>query len=63
MEKAAKIARVKGIYDSVGVADAAKKAISDLSTRAVFKGTDAGIPPHAHDALKTFAHALVGRSF
>ena len=62
-EKADKIARVKGIYDSVGVADAAKKAISDLSTRAVFKGTDAGIPPYAHDALKTFAHALVGRSF
>ena len=62
-EKAAKIARVKAIYDSVGVADAAKKAISDLSTRAVFKGTDAGIPPYAHDALKSFAHALVGRSF
>ena len=62
-EKAAKIARVKAIYDSVGVADAAKQAISDLSTRAVFKGTDAGIPPYAHDALKSFAHALVGRSF
>ena len=62
-EKAAKIARVKAIYDSVGVADAAKKAIGDLSTRAVFKGTDAGIPPYAHEALKSFAHALVGRSF
>ena len=62
-EKAAKIARVKAIYDSVGVAEAAKKAIGDLSTRAVFKGTDAGIPPYAHEAMKSFAHALVGRSF
>lgn len=62
-EKAAKIARVKAIYDSVGVADAAKKAISDLSTRAVTKGTDARMDPACFDILKAFAHALVGRSF
>jgi geranylgeranyl diphosphate synthase type II len=62
-EKAAKIARVKAIYDSVAVADAAKKAISDLSTRAVTKGTDARMDPACFDILKAFAHALVGRSF
>ena len=62
-EKAAKIARVKAIYDSVGVADAAKKAISDLSTRAVTKGTDARMDPACFDILKAFAHTLVGRSF
>ena len=37
-EKAAKIARVKALYGSVGVADDARKAIGDLSTRAIFKG-------------------------
>ena len=61
-EKAAKIARVKALYDSVGVAEAAKKAISDLSTRAVFKGTDAAMPPEGHDILRRFAHSLVGRT-
>ena len=40
-EKAAKIARVKEIYQSVGVPEDARKAILDLSTRAIFKGTDA----------------------
>ena len=62
-EKAAKIARVKAVYDSVNVAEAAKKAISDLSTRAVTKGTDARMDPACFDILKAFAHALVGRSF
>lgn len=61
-EKAAKIARVKAIYDSVGIADAARKAIGDLSTRAVFKGTDAGMGAHGHQALSDFARSLVGRT-
>ena len=61
-EKTAKIARVKAIYDSVGIAPAARKAIGDLSTRAIFKGTDAGMGEDGYQALKSFAHSLVGRT-
>ena len=61
-EKAAKIARVKAIYDSVRVADDARKAISDLSKRAVFKGTDAGMGANGFEALTSFANSLVGRT-
>ena len=57
-----KIARVKALYDSVGVAEDAKKAIRDLSTRAVFKGTDAGMGENGHIALKDFANSLIGRT-
>ena len=61
-EKCAKIARVKAIYDSVGIADAARKAIGDLSTRAIFKGTDARMDGDGQQALKDFAHSLIGRT-
>jgi len=61
-EKRAKIARVKAIYDSVGVAQDARKAIGDLSTRAVFKGTDARMGGDGMQALKDFADSLVGRT-
>ena len=61
-EKAAKIARVKEIYKSVGVPEDARKAISDLSTRAIFKGTDAAMGADGHQALKDFAQSLVGRT-
>ena len=61
-EKAAKIARVKAIYDSVGIADAARKAIGDLSTRAIFKGSDARMGAECHQALKDFAFSLIGRT-
>ena len=61
-EAAAKIARVKALYDSVGVPADAKKAIADLTARAVFKGTDAAMGAEGHDALKAFAHSLVGRT-
>ena len=61
-EKAAKIARVKEIYQSVGVPEDARKAISDLSTRAIFKGTDAAMGADGHQALKDFAQSLVGRT-
>ena len=57
-----KIARVKALYDSVGVAEDAKKAIRDLSTRAVFKGTDAGMGENGHIALQSFANSLIGRT-
>ncbi|MBR4739880.1 MAG: polyprenyl synthetase family protein, partial [Bacteroidales bacterium] len=57
-EKAAKIARVKAIYDSVGIPEAARKAIGDLSTRAIFKGTDARMGGDGMQVLRDFAHSL-----
>ena len=62
-EKTAKIARVKALYDSVNVADAAKGTIADLSGRAILKAAEADLPEEGLDALKRFAHSLVGRSF
>ena len=61
-EKAAKIARVKSIYDSVGIPEAARKAIGDLSTRAIFKGTDARMGGDGMQVLQDFAHSLIGRT-
>ena len=61
-EKAAKIARVKAIYESVGVPEEARKAIGDLSTRAIFKGTDARLGGEGIQVLKDFAHSLIGRT-
>jgi geranylgeranyl diphosphate synthase type II len=61
-EKAAKIARVMDIYERTGVAAEARKAISDLSHRAVFKGTDAGMGANGFEALERFADSLVGRT-
>ena len=61
-EKAAKIARVKAIYDSVGIPEAARKAIGDLSTRAIFKGTDARMGGDGMQVLRDFAHSLIGRT-
>ena len=59
---AAKIARVKAIYDSVDIPAEARKAISELTTRAVLKGTGAAMGPEGHDALQSFANALIGRT-
>lgn len=61
-EKKAKIRRVMEIYDSVNIAEEARKAIGDLSVRAVFKGTDAAMGAEGHEALKRFADKLVGRT-
>ena len=61
-EKASKIARVKAIYESVGVPEEARKAIGDLSTRAIFKGTDARLGGEGIQVLKDFAHSLIGRT-
>ena len=62
-EKAAKIARVMAIYDSVGIAEAARKAIGDLSARAICKGTDAHLGAEDMQVIKDFAHSLIGRTF
>ena len=61
-EKAAKIARVKAIYESVGVAQDARRAIAELSDEAVGKGTGARISTEAVDSLRHFAQSLVGRT-
>ncbi len=61
-EKSAKIAAVMAIYDSVDIVKDAKKAIGDLTRRAIFKGSDARMGADGHAALKSFADALVGRT-
>ena len=61
-EKAEKIRDVMALYNSLDVAADARKAIADLSARAVFKGTDASMPPEGFDILQRFAHSLVGRT-
>ncbi len=61
-EKAAKIARVKAIYESVGVAQDARRTIAGLSDEAVGKGAGARISTEAVDSLRHFAQSLVGRT-
>ena len=61
-EKAAKIARVKAIYDSVGVADAARECIAELSALAIRKAAGAEMDAPGLDTLKRFADSLVGRT-
>ena len=61
-EKAAKIARVKALYDSVGVADAARECIAGLSALAIRKAADAEMDAEGLDALRRFADSLVGRT-
>ena len=61
-EQAAKIARVKALYDSVGVAAAARETIARLSADAVEKAAEARMDPAGLDALRRFAEKLVGRT-
>jgi len=61
-EKSAKIAHVKSLYDSVGVAAAAKKAIGQLSDRAIAIASAANIPSEGLSALQRFANSLIGRT-
>ena len=62
VEKAAKIARVKALYDSVGVADAARECIAGLSALAIRKAAGAEMDAQGLDTLKRFADSLVGRT-
>ena len=61
-EKSAKIAHVKSLYDSVGVAAAAKATIGQLSDRAIAIAAAANIPQEGLSALQRFAHSLIGRT-
>lgn len=61
-EKSAKIAHVKSLYDSVGVAAAAKATIGQLSDRAIAIAAAAKIPPEGLSTLQRFANSLIGRT-
>ena len=62
-EKAAKIARVMAIYNSVGIAEAARGAIRELNALAIKKAEEAQMDPSGCQILASFADALVGRSY
>ncbi len=62
-EASAKIARVKALYDSVGIPAEARAAIAELSSRAILKASGAAMGPEGRDALTAFAHSLVGRTY
>lgn len=61
-EKALKIASVKAIYDSLGVAEDAKAEIVRFNDRALDAVRGLGLSPEKFNALKTFADRLVGRA-
>ena len=61
-EKQDKIGRVMDIYASVGIAQAAKEAIGQLSDSAIAKASAASMDPAGFEALKRFADSLVGRA-
>ena len=60
-EQAAKIARVKAIYEGVGVPEAAREEIDRLSQKAISCARDAQMPPEGYEMLRRFADSLVGR--
>lgn len=60
-EKAAKIARVKGLYEQVGVAEAARTAIRSLSRQATEQ--IASLPQEDRQVLERFAQSLLGREY
>ena len=60
-EKAAKIARVKELYDGAGIPGAAREAIANLSNSAIAKASAANMPAEGCEVLKRFANSLVGR--
>ena len=62
-EKAAKIARVMAIYNSVDIAEAARGAIRELNALAIKKAEEAQMDPSGCQILASFADALVGRSY
>ena len=60
--QAAKIASVMTIYNSVGIAQAAREEIARLSRQAMEKAAQAGLSPEGYEALNRFANGLVGRA-
>lgn len=61
-EKAAKIARVKGMYDALGVAEDARAEIVRFSDKALREVSALGLDDARMAAIKEFTDSLVGRA-
>lgn len=61
VQKTSKIASVKAIYDSLGVADDARAQIKEFSLHAMDAIKDAGLGPEEYETLRTFCNRLIGR--
>ena len=61
VQKTSKIASVKAIYDSLGVADDARAQIKEFSLHAMDAVKDAGLGPEEYETLRTFCNRLIGR--
>ena len=60
-QKEDKIRRVMDIYESVGIAQAAREAIGELSDSAIAKASAASMDQEGFESLRRFADSLVGR--
>ena len=60
-EKAAKIAKVKGLYEALGVPDDARQTILDLNARALEAAAKVGKGVR-YERLRRFADSLIGRA-
>ena len=61
-EKAAKIAAVIGIYDTLGIKEEAKQEIVKLHEQAMGYVAQLGVQEEAADLLRNYAAALIGRN-
>ena len=60
-QKEDKIRRVMDIYESVGIAQAARETIGELSDSAIAKASAASMDQEGFESLRRFADSLVGR--
>lgn len=61
-EKEAKIARVKGIYEDLGVGEDAKQEIIRFHTQALEYAEKSGLGAEAYSLLQSYAENLLGRN-
>ena len=61
-EKAAKIAVVIGIYDSLGVGEEAKNEIIKLNDQALAYASALDLQPEAYELLENYSKKLIGRN-
>ena len=61
-EKASKIASVKSIYDSLGVADDARAQIREFSSQAMNAVKGIGLGEEEYETLRIFCDRLIGRA-
>lgn len=62
-EKSAKIAAVRGIYDSLGVGESAKDEIRRLTSEALSSASEIGLNKVRYEMLRRYADSLVGRTY